>query len=294
MPKVIDILAFIAMASSWALNYPLVKFALVYQSPMSLVFFRVFLAAVFSFIFFRKKIKIPRDLKTNLSLLIFSFLNMTIFMSFWFLGEQTESSSISSIIIYTYPVLSILFSVVFLKEKLSGIRALGVIFGFIGIILIFLHQLTVKPGIGLFFLAIGAASWALGTIYFKKYLQGVGNYTVNALQFAYSIPFLLLIVVPTGSINFSMLTPQFLIIVLYMGSLSTAVAYFIYIHLYSKYSVSDISSFFFAVPALSVIFSYFLLNENNSLATYLGFFMISLGIFLSSRKQNNGIMQIPD
>lgn len=284
MSKATDSFLFLAMASFWALNYPLVKFAYVYQSAMSLLFFRIFFAAIFSFLFFWKKIRFPRDLRTNLSLALFGLLNIVFFMGFWFTGEQTQSSAISSIIVYTYPVLSIVFSAIFLKEKLSLVRTIGAFIGFIGMILIFVEQLSIKPGPGLFFLFIGAISWALGTIYFKKYLLHIGNYTVNSLQFLYVMPFVFVYDLTTGAFNFGGISLQFLVIVIYMGSLSTSVAYFIYLHLYSKYSVSSISSYFFAVPALSILFSYFILGENNTIFTYAGFALISLGIYLTSRR----------
>ena len=106
MSKAEDTAGFIAMASFWALNYPLVKFAIVYQSSLSLLFFRIFFAAIASFIIFRKGIHFPRDLATNLKILVFSLLNLIFFMGFWFVGESTESSALSSIIIYSYPVIT--------------------------------------------------------------------------------------------------------------------------------------------------------------------------------------------
>lgn len=272
------------MASFWAINYPLVKFAYAYQSPMAILFFRIFFAAVFSFLLFWRRIHFPRDLRTNLSILMFGMLNIVFFMGFWFNGEHTESSSISSIIVYTYPVISIAFSAIFLKEKLSPVRMAGTGIGFVGMVFIFAEQLSIRPGLGLLLLIAGAVSWASGTIYFKKYLQNLGNYTVNSLQFLYTMPFVLVYDLSTNAFNYSTLTPQFLAIVVYMGSLSTAVAYYIYLHLFAKYNVSSISSYFFAVPALSIVFSYFILQENNTLLTYMGFALISLGIYLSSRK----------
>lgn len=283
MSKAADSLAFLAMASFWALNYPLVKFAYFDQSPMALLFFRILFATVFSFIFFWKRVRFPRDLKTNLSILLFGLLNIVFFMGFWFVGENTESSAISSIIIYTYPVISIALSAVLLKEKLTLLRTMGTILGFVGMFLIFAEQLSIHPGIGLFFLIAGAVSWAMGTVYFKKYLLHVGNFTVNTLQFLYTLPLVFVYDMGTGAINFSSISLQFLAIVIYMGSLSTSVAYYIYLHLYSKYSVSSISAYFFAVPALSIVFSYFVLGENSTYFTYGGFALISLGIYLSSK-----------
>lgn len=284
MSKAADGVAFFAMASFWALNYPLVKFIYAYQPPLAILFFRLFFAAIFSFLFFRKKITFPRDLKTHFHLAVFGLLNLVFFMGFWFTGEGTESSGISVIIVYTYPIFSIAFSAVFLREKLTFVRILGTLFGFLGMVLIFVDQLSISAGPGLIFLIAASISWALGTIYFKKYLVHVGNYTVNSMQFIYAVPVVLAYVLATGGFNGNGFTPQFLAVVIYMGSLSTAVAYYIYLHLYSKYSVSSISSYFFAVPGLSIIFSYFILQESNTLFTYMGFALISLGIYFSSRQ----------
>lgn len=288
MSKAEDSVAFFAMASFWALNYPLLKFIYAYQSPMALLFFRLLFAAIFSFVFFWKKITFPRDLKTHLSLAIFGLLNLVLFMGFWFEGEKTESSAISSILVYTYPVLTIAFSALFLKEKMSLVRIAGTAIGFLGMILIFVDQLSIKTGPGLFFLFAAAVSWALGTIYFKKYLQNVGNYTVNSLQFIYALPIVLFYVFATGGFNPGGFTWQFFAIVIYMGSLSTSVAYYIYLYLYSKYTVSSISSYFFAVPALSIIFSYLIFQKGSAIYVYAGFALISLGIYLSSRQIHNG------
>ena len=64
--------------------------------------------------------------------------------------------------------------------------------------------------------------------------------------------------------------------------MGTAVAYFIFVHLYSKYKASEISGFFFLVPAISLILGYFILGETMSLITYIGFAVIGIGIYLTS------------
>jgi Predicted permeases len=284
-----DAVSFVLMASFWALNYPLVKFAYAYETPMALLFFRILFAAVSSLIIFNRGIHIPRDLLTNLKILVFALLNLVLFMGFWFAGEATESSALSSIIIYSYPVITIALSSAFLKEKLSGLRIAGTAVGFVGLLFIFIQQLIIRPGIGLIFLVLAAVSWSVATVYFRKYLVHVGSMTVNTLQFIYALPFIVAFVVPFQMISISGLTPKFLAIMVYMGALSTAVAYWIYMRLYTKYSVSEISALFFAVPAISIVFSYFLLGEKNTIFTYFGFALIAAGIFLSSRKMNSTV-----
>jgi Integral membrane protein DUF6. len=53
-------------------------------------------------------------------------------MGLWFLGEKSEPASISSILVYTYPIISVLLSVIFLGEKLNLYQILGLFFGFSG------------------------------------------------------------------------------------------------------------------------------------------------------------------
>ena len=161
MSKFIDGLAFTAMASFWALNYPLVKYSLAYESPLFILVFRVLFGAIASFIILSRQIVIPRDLKTHLQIAVFGLLNIVIFMGLWFTGEKTEPASISSILVYTYPLIAMSLSVIFLGERLSGYKILGAVLGFFGMIFIFVDELVITPGIGILFLIGGAISWGI-------------------------------------------------------------------------------------------------------------------------------------
>ncbi|HLH85360.1 MAG TPA: DMT family transporter [Thermoplasmataceae archaeon] len=283
MAKWTDVALFMVMASSWAVNYPLVKLALQYEPPLTLLFFRVLFASAVSLVIFRRSLRMVKDWGTFGKIFLFAMLNIVLFMSLWFIGEQQEPAAISSIIIYTYPILSILLSAVFLKDRLSLSAVAGTILGFIGLITIFADQLALTPGFGLVLLFGGALSWAIGTVYFKKYLSSYGNATVNSMQFFISLPVTALIVFPTGSFSISGLTYQFLLIAFIIGSVGTGVAYFIFLELVSKYNISEISAFFFAVPALSLAFSFLLVHELETYITLIGFVLISAAIYLVSK-----------
>lgn len=278
-----DVAAFLAMGSFWALNYPLVKFALNYEPPLFILLFRVLFAAIFSLLLLTRNPSIPRSLKTHVSIAVVGMLNVVLFMGFWFTGEQTEPSSISSIMAYTYPIFAMALSTVFLGERPSKFKIIGTILGFSGIVFVFADQLYIKPGIGLVFLIAAAISWALGTIYFKRNLSSENVFAVNSFQFLYALPVVAVWGFLTQPLSLAGLKPEFIGITLFMGSLGSAVAYYIYFHLFRKYNVSSISAFFFAVPALSIIFAFIILGETNTIFTYIGFALISLGIYLTSR-----------
>ncbi len=275
-----DVLLFIIMSLFWALNYSFLKIALNYEPPLVVLLFRIMFAAVFSIIFSFSSLKILKNVGF-LKLFIMSLLNISLFMTLWFLGEETEPASISSILIYTYPIIAVLFSGLFLREKLSSMKIIGTLIGFIGLVIIFIYQIEVKFSLGLLFLVMGAVMWALGTVYYKKFLGNVDQGAINFIQFVYSLPVILLFAFFQG--GFEPIKLNFILITLYMGSLGTAVAYFIYLSLLKKYNVSHISPYLFSVPTFSIFLSMLINNESIEINTIIGFLLISGGIFLSSR-----------
>ncbi len=271
---------FILMSLFWALNYSFLKIALIYEPPLVVLLFRIIFAAIFSVIFSYSSLKALKGIGF-IKLLIMSLLNISLFMTLWFLGEETEPASISSILIYTYPIISVLFSSLFLNEKLTILKIIGTFIGFIGLVVIFIYQIQVEFSIGLFLLLSGAFMWAFGTVYYKKYLGTINQGAVNSIQFIYAIPVILIFAAFEG--GFKTLNLNFILITLYMGSLGTAVAYFIYLSLLKRYNVSHISPYLFSVPAFSIFLSIIINNEIITLNTLAGFLLISIGIFLSSR-----------
>ncbi len=271
------------MSLFWALNYPLIKIAVLFQNEFYVIFFRVLFGFILSIILFPKSIMIEKSLKLHFKLFVVSMLNIVGFMELWFIGEMGESASISSIIIYSYPILIVLLSVPFLKEKIGIMNIIGSITALIGIILIFFQEIEIKYSAGLIFLFLGALSWSFGTIIYKKYLNGIEPIKVNTMQLFYALPVTLIIALYSGPIIINNLNIEFFIITLYMGIFGTAIAYFIFLYLYRKYNVSKISSFLFIVPTFTVIISAVFLNESLTAINMLGFIFIILGIYLSQK-----------
>lgn len=283
MSRFSEAVLFSAMASFWALNYVFVKFALNFEAPLYILSFRIGFAAIISLLLFGRSIKIPKGTGMHLKLFVFSLLNITIFMSLWFIGERTVSAGLTAIIVYTYPLYTVILSKVFLRETVSTRILAGLILGFAGVVVLFSGTLLTGDIPGLILLVAGAISWSFGTVFYKKYLASENVWTVNTMQYIYAFPVILVMAILSGPFNFSgMFTYTYLLTTLYMGSFGTVVAYYIYLYLFKHYKATSISSFFFAVPALSLAFSYLILGEVETIITLVGFIIISVGIYLGS------------
>ncbi len=278
--KALDILLFFVMSTAWALNYSFLKFALVYEPPMVALLFRALFGAIFSIPFSYSTLKLMTKVGVG-KLFVMSLLNVSVFMGLWFVGERTESSSISSILVYTYPIISVFLSWLFLSEKLSFLKVTGIVTGFGGVVVIFLDELSISYNVGLFLLVGSAVSWSIGTIYYKKYLRNADMGVVNTFQFVFAVPVVLVAAAFYG--GFKPLTTDFILITIYMGAIGSSAAYFIYWSLIRKYKVSHVSPYLFSVPALSILFSTFLNNDKLTPLNLVGFGLIAVGIFISSR-----------
>ncbi len=285
MEKKEDLLFFVFMASFWSLNYPLVKISLSYENAFSLLLYRVLFSLLGILLLFNRRIKFRLPARSHAKMIILSLFNVVIFMELWFIGESTVSSSLSSIIIYTYPIISTLLSLLLLKEKFSSETILGLILGFSGVIVIFSNSLSASSYYGIIFEMFAALSWSLGTVFYKRYIKIEDRITTNFYQFVYSV-------IPVTAIAFifgnpgKILNPPplFLLLAAVIGIPGTAVAYYFFLRLSRDYDVSVISSLLFIVPAISVIFAFLILGEVLSYVQVAGFILVSIGIVFSSRK----------
>ncbi len=279
-----DIALFAIMVTSWSINYPVLKIALNYTTPFVLLFYRILFSFIFIYIIFRPKLHLKLSRHDIIPLFVLSLLDVVIWMELWFVAETTISASLTSILIYTYPIISTLMAVIFLGEHYNKYVFVGIIIGFTGIIVIFSNSLKVglKPGIVIAILS--AIMWALGTMYYMKYHTKRDRETTNFYQFGFAIlPALLIAGVANPDINTLELTPLLLGLILIMAIPGTAVAYYAFLHLNRKYGVSTVSSFLFIVPALSVVFSFVILDEIPTLIEIAGLLMVAAGIFFSAK-----------
>ena len=281
---------FIVMASFWALNYPLVKIALAYETPTVLLFFRVLFASGFSLILFWNKIEFRISRKTALKVFILSLFNVVLFMELWFYSENFMSAPLTSVIIYTYPIISTVLSISLLQEKVRSSIVIGIVLGFTGMLVVFSYHLGVNSFYGPVLALLGATSWSVGTVFFKKFITFENKETVNLYQFVFALPITLLIALLSGEVS-EIINPSLLSLTLaaLIGIPGTAFAYYVFLHLNRDYSVAKISSLLFVVPAISVFFSFLILNQLLSLIEIIGLILISIGTFFSSGIMNKSV-----
>ncbi len=277
---------FSALAIAWALNYPLSKMALSYADPLQLTLLRFIFAIPFLALLMPRGLRPLRGLRTNALTALFGTLDLLLSTLLWFEGERYTTSSVASIVIYTYPILITVMGVAALGERMGRWRALGVALGFTGVAITFSGDLEVYGATGLVMLLGAALSFSVAAIIYRKYLVGEDFARVSMYHLIYATVLAAVISTAVGSplppvSSMTSLLPLLLVI----SFPGTAVAYTIYVYLYSKHEVTSIAPYLFLVPALSVLLSYVIMGVSVTWSELLGFVPLAAGIYLSSLKR---------
>ncbi len=272
----------------WASAYVFTKVALNYFTLFSLGFLRYFVAAIVLIIAARiKKIGLP-DFKDIPKFILSGLLGFTLYMITFNIGSKTLSSTTSSIIISSVPILTALIASVFLKERLIALSWIAILIQFSGILVLTLWNgiLSINTGV----------LWMLGAaILLSGYNITQRQYTKKYTAFqstTYSIV--------AGSVFLCIFSPEAvsqiihaplnqILVVIYLGIFPSAIAYICWSKALSiAEKTSDVSNYMFITPLLSMILGYIVILEVPDIATCIGGSIILFGLltFNYSRKKS--------
>lgn len=284
-----DILTFLILMIGFALLYPLIKIGLHYTTPVYLFFYRMVFAAIFGYLILALqgiKLNLKLGCRKAIIIIVLTFFNYIFLGGLVFVAEKTEPASISVIVVYTMPIFSLFLSKAFLSEKINLYRIIGSIVGFLGLFVTFFFQSRIIVGLGLLYLFVASISWAGASVIFRREFTSKDAPVVNFYQMVIAIPIILIWAFYSGHVsNFMVvLQPISLFIELIMGGISTALSFYFYYHLIGKYGVTRISPYLFLVPITAVLLSAVLINEEITDNVYVGLSMISMSVYLVSRR----------
>ncbi len=271
----------------WALAFPLIKIGLKELSFVNLTIMRFLIAStVFIAIFIIGKkgfSKLKR--KDIIPIFILGIIGVVSYHLGLNYGEQFISAGAASLIIATIPIQIVLLSIIFLKEKITLIKILGVIFSFIGVIIISIwgsvdSSFEINYIYGAIAVLFSAAMGAIYTILGKKFLDRYSGFSLAIYAMVFGsiglIPFInssLFVEVTNLSLN-GWLT------IIILGVFSTVVGYSIWYIALEKKNASDLSVYLYLIPVLSTIISFKMFNDQITYFFIFGGFLVLLGLII--------------
>ena len=278
----------------YGLNHTIAKNVMpVYISPFGFILLRVLGATILFWIasIFVKHERIER--KDWPRLIACSFLGMVINMLAFFKGLELSTPVNSSVIITISPIIVFIFSAILLKEKIKLIRSAGILFGFVGALILVLY--TAKTG-------LNAPNIPLGNILFivNSFAYGLYLVLVKPLIEKYNIInllkwlFLLAIFMnfPVTIVEFSSVDwmnlpiKEAILPMVFVVVGTTFCTYLFNAYALRTLSPSTVSSFIYLQPIVGIIYAVSTKSDSLSLVSVVGMILIFIGIYLVTKKQH--------
>jgi drug/metabolite transporter (DMT)-like permease len=246
-----------------------------------------FLAAFFFLSFYAiiQKLKFPYGLKLHLFFVGFGLVNFTGGYAFVYWGQQYIASGLASVLFSVMPFFVLFLSIWWLpEESITFKKFIGVLIGFMGVLIIFWDQLTFSVQnslaiFGMIAVLVGPLFAAFGTITAKKYTKSLHPTVIVTFPILYtSISFFILSFIFERSRQ-SVFDFNAIFSIVYLALVGTAIAFVIYFWLLKNTSAVVMSMITFVTPPMALFWGWLLMGEHISIFLIIGMILIFVGIY---------------
>lgn len=283
----------ILLAAIWGGSFILMRFGAVEFGPIGTAFLRVLIASVFLFALLaaRRQVGVLRAhwkhsffvglLNSGIPFALFSFAVMSV------------STGLTSILNASTPLWGALVAAVWLKDKLTTQRAVGMLVGVVGVTMLSWDKVGFKPGgTGWAVLACLGATlcYGIAASYTKRYLSGVAPLaTATGSQVGATLG----LAVPAFFLMPSLTGPaapglHAWLAIIAVAILCTGVAYILYFRLIQAAGPQRALTVTFLIPVFGVAYGAVFLDEAVTLKALAAGALIVLGTALSA-----GVLNVP-
>ncbi len=272
----------------WGFNVVAIKVIVGQFSAVTITSLRIFLAAmvVYFILWGTKQVRLPNRQEFYYIFLI-SLTGIAGHHFFLSVGLTQTTASNAGLVLGTVPLFTSILAVKMLKDQLSVLRIIGIIFGLVGVSFVILvgniNGLALNAGDIYIFLAV--LFQAISFIYIKKATETMGARLVtgSTLLIGSLLLFIIsLVMEPNGIASLQNGTILGWGVFLASAIFATAIGQFLYNHAIQFIGPGKSSIFMNLSPFFALLGSFLFLGEQISIAHFFGFILIVMGVILGS------------
>jgi len=272
-------------ASIWGGVYVVSKYVLDYIPPFTLLWLRYVIAVLVLGIVmvWLKEHRIAwKDWKLFAGV---GFVGYFVSVGTQFIGTKLSDAHTGSLITATSPIFVLLLARVMLKEPLTVRKILALVISFVGMVIVIGWNGSGEESVaGNLVLMVAAVTWALLSVMAK---QASEHYTVLTVT-TYALLFAILFTTPamvwewntTPYIAPFWQDPYLFWGVMFLGIISTAVAFFLWNKGMELMDAGAGSFFIFVQPVVGSLLGWLMLNEQITISFFLGGILILAGVWI--------------
>ncbi|NOY11637.1 MAG: EamA family transporter [Archaeoglobi archaeon] len=267
----------------WGLAFTAIKYAVQSLTPYELAFLRFLVAdTLFIATIIHSRYRIERS--DLLKVTFIGVFGVAIYHVSLNAGEMFIPSGVASLIIAMSPVFVLIFSAMFLDERITLAKVAGIVIALLGVYVLS-HPESGGDLTGILLVLIATLSAGIytvgGKVLMRKYDPLVLTSYVMVLG---SVP-----LIPFAITSFhSILRADLLTVlsVVFLGVFPTYFSYQGWYYFLNREEASKASVFLQAIPVVSILAGYFLLGEEITYLTVIGGAMVMAGIIIVVRSKS--------
>jgi drug/metabolite transporter (DMT)-like permease len=283
-------IALLAAQIIYALNYSIAKDLMPhFMQPMSIVFYRILGAAV---LFWLLTLVTGRQKVSRQDLLKMSWLavfGVVVNQIFFICGLNYTTPINSSIIMISNPVLVFMFSLLVLRERITGIQVSGLVLAITGAMTLLAFRGNFQMGsdtvTGDLMTLINSTSWAIFIVSAKPIMVKYNTVTAMSWIFLFGSLYML----PVGAIagvqtDFSHFTTDAWFALIFIVVATTFLAYLMNLYGLQMLSANTVSAYIYLQPFLATFFAILLGKDIVTPTKIFSGILIISGLYLVNRK----------
>lgn len=291
--KTFALFSIIAANVIYGVNYVVAKAIMPkYFSPLSIIFLRIAGTIIICLFIFLLFVNEKVNKKDYLRLIIASLFGISLNQIMFFEGLNLTTPIDSAIIMTINPIIVLVFSFIFLKDKITILKLLGILLGIIGAVMIILGKGDISFNSDTFtgnvLIFINATSFALYLIVIKPLMNKYHPITIMlwtfTLGFIFSFPFT---IKPLINTNFSIIPSDIWLGLAYIVIGSTFLGYLLYNYSLRVLSPTIVSYFIYLQPLFSTITTMIVFGDKPGIIDFISAFLIFSGVWFVSMKPSD-------
>ena len=293
--RTLAILAAIGATVIYGINHTVAKGVMPgHVKPFGFIFLRVVGAALLFWLisFFGPKEKIEK--RDWGRMLVCALLGMSINMLSFFKGLQLSTPINSAVLVTITPIIVVVISALFLREKITLNKGLGIFMGFVRAVGLILFGAEVRqdaPNIplGNFLFIINAISYGAYLVVVKKLIEKYHPFTLMKWLFTIGIIINLPLTLPdVFEIQWSTMPLWAYGSVAFVVIGTTFLTYLFNIFALTQLKASSVGAFVYMQPLVGILFALFSGKDELTLVKVAAMTFVLVGVYLASKKPKRG------
>lgn len=289
--RTLAILAALGATTIYGINHTIAKGVMpIYVKPFGFIFLRLFGATLlfWGISFFGPREKLERGDWGRL--LVCAFFGMGINMLSFFKGLDLSTPINSAVLITITPILVVILSALFIKEKITIQRGIGVFLGLIGALALILFGAEIRQDasnipLGNMLFIVNATSYGLYLILVKKLLEKYHPFTLMKWMFGIG----LLITLPITyseftEIQWEQLPVEAIGAIAFVIIGTTFLTYLFNVFALTQLKASTVGVFMYLQPLIGIIFAIASGKDHLTLIKLLAIVLVLIGVYLVSKQ----------